>query len=516
MAIQQRLQTRLSQKLVLTPSLQQAIKLLPMSTLELADVLNQEVVENPLLEEVPDEDTATAETSDVSTAPEAEQADTSDGQDTDREIEAGNVDASDLSAPQAAPESNADLPEGPAAEGESSWNDADYEYFFGDYLDDGYRPRTLAEIPELPPIENTLATAASLSDHLRWQLLMQTDDGRLREIGLAILGNLNEDGYLVASIEELAAMGTWPPDEVEQALALVQTLDPAGVAARDLQECLLLQIDRLDLVGTPSETIIREHLGLLQNHHLPDLARRLGLTLAALREHVEILQRLDPKPGASLNPVRSQYVIPDISVVKVDDDFVAILNEDGMPQLRISPVYRRMMNKQNENSEETRAYVREKFKSAIWLIRSIDQRQKTIQRVATSIIGFQRAFFEFGVDYLRPMVLREVADDIGMHESTVSRVATNKYMHTPQGVFEMKYFFSSGLHTAFGENISSVAIKRRLRKMIQEEDARKPLSDARIVERLEEQEGLKLARRTIAKYREEMKIPTSSRRKAHY
>ncbi len=516
MAIQQRLQTRLSQRLVLTPSLQQAIKLLPMSTLELADLLNQEVVENPLLEEVAEEDTATAEAADMSTASETEGADTGDGQDTDPGIDAGNADASDLSAPQTASDSSTDQPDGPAAEEEGSWDDADYEYFFGDYLDDGYRPRTVTEIPELPPIENTLATAGSLSDHLRWQLLMQTDDDRLREIGLAIVGNLNEDGYLVASIEELAAMGTWSPDEVEQALALVQTLDPAGVAARDLQECLLLQIDRLGLVGTPSETIIREHLGLLQNHQLPDLARRLGLTLAALREHVEVLQRLDPKPGSSLNPVRSQYVIPDISVVKVDDDFVAILNEDGMPQLRISPVYRRMMNKQSENSEETRAYVREKFKSAIWLLRSIDQRQKTIQRVATSIIGFQRAFFEYGVDYLRPMVLREVADDIGMHESTVSRVVTNKYMHTPQGVLEMKYFFSSGLHTAFGENVSSVAIKRRIRKMIQEEDARKPLSDARIVQRLEQGEGLKLARRTIAKYREEMKIPTSSRRKAHY
>ncbi|MXY24649.1 MAG: RNA polymerase factor sigma-54 [Acidobacteria bacterium] len=519
MAIQQRLQTQLSQKLVLTPSLQQAIKLLPMSTLELADLLNQEVVENPLLEEVPEEETASSETADTPAAPETDDAAYPEAAESPA-LDAA-PDGTDAGAPEpaeapATPDNSAEAPEGTTQQEESTWDDADYEYFFGDYLDDGYRPRNATETPELPPIENTLATAGSLSDHLRWQLLMQTDDDQLREIGLAIIGNLNEDGYLVASIEELAAMGNWSHDDVEAALALVQTLDPAGVAARDLQECLLLQIDRLDLTGTPSETIVREHLGLLQNHQLPDLARRLGLTLAGLREHVEVLQRLDPKPGASLNPVRSQYVIPDVSVVKVDDEFVAMLNEDGMPQLRISPVYRRMMNKKSENSEETRAYVREKFRSAIWLIRSIDQRQKTIQRVATSIIRFQRSFFEHGVECLRPMVLRDVADDIGMHESTVSRVVTNKYMHTPQGVFEMKYFFSSGVHTVFGENVSSVAIKRRIRKMIQEEDPRKPLSDSRIVQRLEENEGLKLARRTIAKYREEMKIPTSSRRRTHY
>ncbi len=519
MAIRQRLQTQLSQKLVLTPSLQQAIKLLPMSTLELADLLNQEVVENPLLEEVPEEETASVETPDASATAETDDpayAETSDNATGEAATDERDVGASDSSDPPAGPDNSPEAPENSTQQDDATWDDADYEYFFGDYLDDAYRPRAATELPELPPIENTLATTGSLSQHLRWQLLMQTDDDRLRDIGLAIIGNLDEDGYLVASIEELAAMGDWPHDDVNAALALVQTLDPAGIAARNLQECLLLQLDRLGLDNTPSEVIIREHLGLLQNHQLPDLARRLGLTLAGLREHVEVLQRLDPKPGASLNPVRSQYVIPDVSVVKVDDDFVAMLNEDGMPQLRISPVYRRMMNKQSESSEETRAYVREKFRSAIWLIRSIDQRQKTIQRVATSIIRFQRNFFEQGVEYLRPMVLRDVADDIGMHESTVSRVVTNKYMHTPQGVFEMKYFFSSGVHTVFGENVSSVTIKRRIRRMIQEEDAHKPLSDSRIVQRLEEEEGLKLARRTIAKYREEMKIPTSSRRRAHY
>ncbi len=478
MAIQQKLQTRLSQKLVLTPSLQQAIKLLPMSTVELVDLLNQEVVENPLLEEIPDE------------GPPAEPAE---------QIDKGGAEGAET----------------PAADGQDAWDDADYEYFFGDYLDDGYRSRTPTEVKELPPIENTLSTGTSLSDHLLRQLGEQTDDDRLREIGSAIVGNLNEDGYLVASIDEIASMGPWPPADVERALELVQTLDPVGVAARDLPECLLLQIRHRGLDGTPCETIVREHLRLLQYRQIPELARKLDLSIETLKQHVEVLQRLDPKPGSRLNPIESRYVIPDVSVIKVEDDYVAVLNDERVPQLRISPVYRRMMSKASESSEETRAYVKKKLESAKWLIKSVDQRQRTIHKVATSIIGFQRGFLDHGIEHLRPLVLRDVANDIGMHESTVSRVVTNKYMHTPQGVFEMKYFFHSGIASAYGENVSSVKVKERIRKIIAQEDARKPLSDSRIV-RLLQDDGLVLARRTIAKYREELKIPTSSRRRVHY
>ncbi|MYD86853.1 MAG: RNA polymerase sigma-54 factor, partial [Acidobacteria bacterium] len=225
--------------------------------------------------------------------------------------------------------------------------------------------------------------------------------------------------------------------------------------------------------------------------------------------------QLDPKPGSRLNPVESRYVIPDVSVIKVENDYVAVLNDDRVPQLRISPVYRRMMSKASRSSEETRAYVKKKIESAKWLIKSVDQRQRTIHKVATSIIRFQRGFLDHGIEHLRPLVLRDVATDIGMHESTVSRVVTNKYMHTPQGVFEMKYFFHSGISSAYGETVSSVKVKERIRKIIAQEDARKPLSDSRIV-RLLQDEGLVLARRTIAKYREELKIPTSSRRREHY
>jgi RNA polymerase sigma-54 factor len=477
MAISQKLHTKLVQKLILTPSLQQAIKLLPMSTLELSDLLNQEMVENPLLEEIPTEDLQQTDAAATAEKAEAEQP--------------------------------------PKTEKSDNWDDSDYEYFFGDYLDDGYRPHAPQEVKELPPIENTLSTGSSLTDHLMWQLSLQTNDDLLREIGGAILGNLDDDGYLVASLDEIAAMGNWAIADVQRALAQVQSFDPIGVAARDLQECLLLQIRHLGLEGTPTERIVSDHLRLLQNHQVPEISRKLGIPIEDLKEHIEVIRHLDPKPGSRFNPTQSQYVIPDVYVVKLEDQYVALLNEDGLPQMRISPVYRRLLDKNAENSDETRAYVKDKFRSALWLIKSVEQRQKTIHKVATSIINFQKDFLDHGIEHLRPLVLRDVANDIGMHESTVSRVVTNKYMHTPQGVFEMKYFFHSGISSSYGESVSSVTIKQRIRKIIEAEDPRKPLSDSKIVSILQ-REGLVLARRTIAKYREELKIPTSNQRKVLY
>src|SRR5918999_1649317 len=306
MAISQKLHTKLVQKLILTPSLQQAIKLLPMSTLELSELLNQEMVENPMLEEVPTEELQPVE------ATQEKQEQKTEKEKTD------------------------------------SWDDQDYEYFFGDYLDDGYRPRTPTEVKELPPIENTLSTGSSLSDHLLWQLSMQTD-------------------------------------EVERALRLAQSFDPVGVCSRDLQECLLLQLRHLGMTGTPAEKIVTEHMRLLQNHQVPELARKLGMSIEDLKQHIELTRNLDPKPGSRYNPTQSQYVIPDVYVVKVEEAYVAVLNEDGLPQMRISPVYRRLLDKSAENSDETRAYVKDKFRSALWLIKSVEQRQKTIHKVATSI-----------------------------------------------------------------------------------------------------------------------------------
>ena len=477
MALEQKLHLKLSQKLILTPALQQAIKLLPMTTLELVDLLNQEVVENPLLEEV--------------SAEELQQTDA------------------------AAQVEKADPEPQPVADTQDTWDDADYAYFFGDYLDSGYRPRVLREVKELPPIENTLSTVTSLTDHLTWQLSALADDEEFQAIGAAIIGNLDSGGYLVASIDELATMGGWPEPEVERVLAVVQAFDPIGVAARDLQECLLLQLRHLGLEGTPSEVIVRDHLRLLESHRVAELARQLDLPVDEVTEHIDIIRHLEPKPGARHNPSPSQHVIPDVYVQKTEDGYAVALNDDGLPQLRISSVYRRMLDKKSEQSAETWSYVKDKFRSALWLIKSIDQRQKTIDKVATSIISFQREFLDHGIEHLRPLVLRDVANDIGMHESTVSRVVSNKYMHTPQGVFEMKYFFHSGVRSLSGDSVSSITIKQRIRKLVEEEDGQRPLSDSKIVTLLRE-EGVILARRTIAKYREECRIPTSSRRKVAY
>ena len=476
MAISQKLHTKLVQKLILTPSLQQAIKLLPMSTLELKDLLNNEMVENPMLEEQPLEEQQAAETQTTEEKP-----------------------AEDKPEPQRG----------------DNWDDADYQYFFGEYLDDGYRPRTPSEVKELPPIENTLSSTSSLSDHLSWQLSLQTDDPLTREIGEAVIGNLDDDGYLVASIDEMAAMGPWPVQDVERVLRMVQGFDPIGVAARDLQESLLLQLRHLGLENTPAEKIVTDHLRALQNHQIPEISRKLGLSIDDLKEHIEVIRHLDPKPGSRFNPSQSQYVTPDVYVEKIDDEYVVWLNEDGLPQMRISPTYRRLLDKGTEHGEETRAYVRDKFNAARWLIKSVQQRQNTIYKVARSIVNFQREFLDHGIEHLRPLVLRDVANDIGMHESTVSRVVTNKYMHTPQGVFEMKFFFHSGISSSYGESVSSVTIKQRIKKIIESEDQRKPLSDSKIVSILQ-REGLVLARRTIAKYREELKIPTSNQRKVLY
>jgi RNA polymerase sigma-54 factor len=471
-AIQQKLglSTRLSQRLILTPSLQQAIKLLPLTTLELAEVLEQEVMENPLLEEVPLE---TLNAEEIGAEEQKEQAEKTD-----------------------------------------PLQDIDVEKFFEDYLEDGDHRRTrTSEVPELPPIENTLTTQPDLYDHLLWQLHMSVSDETLLEIGDAIVQNLDEDGLLRASVDEIANMGPYPLEEVEKALCIIQGLDPAGVAARDLTECLRLQLKNLGLEGTATDLMVRDHMKQLQSHQYAEIGRQMGLTPEEVSHHLEIVKNLDPKPGLKYSPETSTYIIPDVFVVKDGDDYKIVLNDDGLPKLRISPTYRRMLDGKEAGSEETRNYVKEKLRSALWLLKSVDQRQRTIYKVSESIIRHQRGFLDQGIAHLRPLVLRDVATDIGMHESTVSRVVANKYMHTPRGVYELRFFFHSGITSNMGEAISSVTIKDKIRKMIEGEDASRPLSDSRIAELLG-RDGLPLARRTVAKYREELRIPPSNLRKS--
>jgi RNA polymerase sigma-54 factor len=469
------LSARLSQRLILTPSLQQAIKLLPLTTLELAEVLEQEVMENPLLEEVPVEETKTSE----EIAQEA--------QDT------------------------------PAAEREKAddpLKEIEVERFFEDYFDDGGDRRMRpAEVPEVPPIENTLTDSLDLSDHLLWQLRMcEETDQALLLIAEAIVQNLDEDGLLRVELEDVAAMGPWPMETVERALTLVQSLDPPGVAARSLTECLRIQLRVLGLEGSPADVMVRDHIKQLQSHQYPEISRQMGLTPEEVSHHLEIIRGLSPRPGNRYSSKRSDYILPDVFVVKEGDEYKILLNDDGLPKLRISPTYKRMLDNKEPGSEETRAYVKDKLRSALWLLKSVDQRQRTIYKVAESIVRHQRAFLDHGVTHLRPLVLRDVASDIGMHESTVSRVVANKYMHTPRGVYEMRFFFHSGITSTMGEAVSSVSIKNRIKKLIEDEDAQRPLSDSRIAEVLGA-EGLPLARRTVAKYREELRLPPSNLRK---
>jgi RNA polymerase sigma-54 factor len=473
LAIQQKLglSTRLSQRLILTPSLQQAIKLLPLTTLELAEVLEQEVMENPLLEEVPTQETLSA----------------------------------DEVAQQEA---------GEEAERDDPLKEIDLDKFFEDYMEERAERRIRnTEVPELPPIENTLTESPDLYDHLLWQLRMSVSDQLVLEIGECIIQNLDEDGMLRASVEEVANMGPYPVAEVEKTLAVVQALDPPGVAARDIGECLRLQLKHLGLEESPTGTMVRDHMKQLQSHQYQEIGRSMGLTPEEVSHHVEIIRRLDPKPGLKYSPDRSTYIVPDVFVLKEGDEYKIVLNDDGLPRLRISPTYKRMLDGKEPGSEETRNYVKDKLRSALWLLKSVDQRQRTIYKVAESIVRHQRSFLEHGVTQLRPLVLRDVASDIGMHESTVSRVVANKYMHTPRGVYEMRFFFHSGITSSMGEAISSVTIKDRIRKMIDGEDAAHPLSDSRIAEILG-RDGLPLARRTVAKYREELRIPPSNLRKS--
>ncbi|HXA16781.1 MAG TPA: RNA polymerase factor sigma-54 [Thermoanaerobaculia bacterium] len=480
MSLEQKLHLKLSQKLIMTPSLQQAIKLLQLSKLELQEVLNQELLENPLLEESADE---------------AKQ------EDADAEAQEKTQTEEEAKAAEPAPEKEKD-----------SFDEIDYDAYFQDYIEYGYNPRMGEEHEEFP-IENTLTRPPNLTDHLAWQLGMSDASPAIKEIAAFIIGNIDEDGYLRATSEEIAAAGPYDPADVEKAIASIQSLDPIGVGARDLRECLLLQLEFLEVDNPLVETIVRDHWDLFMQRHFLQISKAIGVDMKTLEGVVEIIKHLDPKPGRKYSNERAIYVEPDVYIQKVGDEYIIVLNEDGMPKLRINGSYRNMLNSMDSKSDgETVNYIKDKIRSAVWLIKSLDQRQRTIYKVAESIVKHQREFLEKGIDYLRPLVLRDVADDIQMHESTVSRVVSNKYMHTPRGLFLMKYFFHSGIDSDTGEDISSLTVKKKIQGFIDGEDPRKPLSDSKIMKILND-EGINIARRTVAKYRDELNIPSSTDRK---
>jgi RNA polymerase sigma-54 factor len=483
MALEQKLHLKLSQKLIMTPSLQQAIKLLQLSKLELQEVLNQELLENPLLDESAEE-----------AKPEDTQAEAeSEAQETKSEQEAKQLEAKEKE--------------------KDSFDEIDYDAYFQDYIEYGYNPRGMGEEHEEFPIENTLTRPPNLTDHLTWQLAMSDASPRTKDIAGFIIGNIDEDGYLRATDEEIAASGQYELAEVQKAVSAVQALDPIGVAARDLRECLMLQLQFLEIDNELVEIVVRDHWDDFMQRKFVQIAKSLSIDMKTLEGVVEIIKHLDPKPGRKYSNERAIYVEPDVYIQKVSDEYVIVLNEDGMPKLRINGSYRNMLNSMDSKSDgETVNYIKDKIRSAVWLIKSLDQRQRTIYKVAESIVKHQREFLEKGIDFLRPLVLRDVADDIQMHESTVSRVVSNKYMHTPRGLFLMKYFFHSGIDSDTGEDISSLTVKKKIQGYIEAEDPRKPLSDSKIMKILND-EGINIARRTVAKYRDELNIPSSTDRK---
>src|SRR6204780_1671457 len=471
-----KLNLRVSQKQILTPGLVQMVSVLALNRLELREMINQEMIANPVLEEQSEEPTQTDNYSD----------------ETFLKAETEKV------------------PEKPEP---NPFDEFDVGSFFNQYLDsggDGGQSQE-REVSERPSFEKFLSSATGLTDHLTWQLSVTICSDTVKEIVENIIGNLDENGYLTASTEELLQEGRDSQDDLDDALAVVQDFDPIGVGARDLRECLLLQLKAFDPQNTLAQQIVSDYLKQVQSNQLKDVARALNRPLDVVKRALEVIKKLDPRPGLRYNKPEPRLVEPDVYFRKVYHQGQAFLNEDDMPQLRLSPTYRRLLVK-DASDRDVRNYVKERFTAAIQLMKNIEQRKHTIQRVCQSILRRQGDFLDYGADHLKPMMIKEVAEEVGVHPSTVSRAVANKYVHTPQGVLELRYFFSESVNGPQGSEMSLLSLKRRVKKMIDDEDTAHPLTDEQITKRLSE-EGIQVTRRTVAKYREDLRIPSTHRRR---
>jgi RNA polymerase sigma-54 factor len=501
MSLELKQHLKMTQQLVMTPQLQQAIKLLQLSRMELVDLIRTEVTENPLLEGADEPDEEPVE----SGASPAEAAD-----------------AEAKPAPKEAEKSE-------EVKGEEGANEIDWEQYLDQYQLQGHTApsnRGLAD-DEMPGYEATLTKKGDLNDHLVWQLRLSKFAPDEERVAMLIIGNLDEDGYFkMPPVEgEAEESATRDPlvrvafeagagiEFAEAVLKRVQTFDPTGVAARDLRECLLLQVRHINADTPEIVAIIERHLKHLESKNYAAIAKDLKISVEQVVAAVKVISRLEPKPGRAYSGEEPQYITPDVYVHKMGDRYVTVLNDDGLSKLRISSMYRAALK--NGQAGAAKEYIQEKLRSAVWLIRSIHQRQRTIYKVTESIVKFQRDFLDKGIAHLKPLILRDVAEDIGMHESTVSRVTTNKYVHTPQGIYELKFFFNSAINRTGGDEIASEAVKNHIRQIVAAEDPRHPHSDQRIVEILKEQ-GIEIARRTVAKYREVLGILPSSKRKKFF
>jgi RNA polymerase sigma-54 factor len=479
MALEIKQSPKLVQQLVITPQLQQAIKLLQLTRLELMDLIQDEIKENPLLEvtELDEEDEGK--------------------RDSQPENEAQQERTSEVKG-----------------EGEGS-DDFDWENYLENYNLASYRGRLDTE--DKPSFENFIFKKTTLIDHLMWQLRLSdfTEEEEEERIGRWIIGNIDEDGYLKVTAEEIAReMGT-DEERAEDVLKRIQQFDPVGVGARDLMECLLLQLRDLEERDPIAEQIVSHHLSHLKNRNFQLIGKKLGVSPDRVMESVKLISELEPKPGRAFASEDAQTIIPDVFVYKIEGDFVIALNEDEVPRLRINALYRNILSNQSGTREGDRKYIQDKLKSAVWLIKSIYQRQKTIYKVAESIVKFQEEFLDKGVHYLKPLVLRDVAEDIQMHESTISRATNNKYVHTPQGIFELKFFFNNSISSIRGEDFASESVKNLIKEIIARENPRNPFSDEKIAKVLRGY-NIEIARRTVAKYRESLRILSSNERRRLY
>ncbi len=473
--MEHRLELKMLQKLILTPQLQQAIKLLQLPQLELSQTIQNELVENPFLEETT-EDLLPGEASSQE-APEGEA-----GGDTDFEAPVGEQ----------------------------------MDFTVSDYFDsrssDG---RDLGYFsPDTNPtqsLEHYVSEGTDLYDHLTWQLRLSDAPDNVREVAEVVIGNIDENGYLQASDEEIMNYGDCPIETARDAIKLVQSFDPLGVGAKDLRECLILQLGPLNLKDTLVENLIKNNLEDIEKRKFQQLASTYSCSVDEIKEAVKIIGDLEPKPGRGFSASQPIYIKPDVYIVRANDDFQIILNDDNIPNIRINNYYKKLLLAKNMLKKDEKAYLEERFRAAVWLLKSLDHRNKTIYRVSESILKFQREFFEHGVSHLRPLNLKDVAQELEMHESTISRATSNKYLSCSHGLFNFRYFFSSGLKSENG-SVSSTSVKDMIKKLVGEEDAKKPLSDQKISEMLKNF-NITVARRTIAKYREEMNIPPQNIRK---
>ncbi len=498
--LQTRLNVKLGQRQVLTPGMVQMVTVLALNNLELREMINNELVENPVLEEI-----------DQSVEPIDERA----GREGDRERSAEAVATEEKRKEQ------------------DPFEEIDFGSYFQDFLDPGYRSPSTFEEYDKPSFEHFLAAPRSLSDHLVWQLGSLNLTTTLRITLEMLIGNLNEDGYLTASNEELAVAGMghiWHTSQeavrcLQAAQTVLRGLDPLGVGARDLRDCLVLQLRSMreqQLRKGPgsaadralfevAEAVVQAHLPLLQRRDLRELSRVCRRPLVQVQAAAELIRKLDPRPGARFQEVTTRLIQPDVSFTKRDDAWVVVMHDEDVPSLRLNHEYRRMMI-ERRLEQEVREYVKERYRSAIQLLRNLEQRKATIVRTCEVIARRQREFLDRGVEGLRPMMIKEVADEIGVHASTVSRAVSNKYVHTPQGVYELRFFFSEGVNGPEGGELPLLLLKRKVKKLIEEENPGKPWTDDALAAELQRQ-GIQVTRRTVAKYREDLGIPSTHQRR---